>query len=124
MELNKIIRARKAIQNHMQDKLSYQTAYKFARFIRETDLQEEFLKENIRTLIDECAAKDENGQIMYFDNSIRINHDYIDKWSKEVGELESTEIDPPQVTFIKEDFEFMQVTVEEMLYLSEFIKEK
>ena len=123
LKLINILRAREAIKNHLQDKISYKAAYKFACFMKATETQRTFYDEQIKALVELCGKKNDKGEFIYERNSVVLDKEHISDWSTKTKELNETEVDTPTIVFMPEDFDEIKVSTEEMIALSEFIKE-
>ena len=123
MKLINILQAREAIKNHLQDKISYKAAYKFACFMKATETQRSFYDEQIKALVELCGKRNDKGEFMYERNSVVLDKEHISDWTAKTKELNETEVDTPTIVFIPEDFDEIKVSTEEMIALSEFIKE-
>ena len=60
---------------------------------------------------------------MYERNSVVLDKEHISDWTAKTKELNDTEVDTPTIVFMPEDFDEIKVSTEEMIALSEFIKE-
>lgn len=123
MKLINIIQAREAIKSHLHDKISYRSAYKFAKFIKASETQDAFYNEKIKELIEAYGLKDKNDKFVYKNNSIALQPEHAQEWANTVAELNNTEVDMPQIFFEPQDFEEIKVSTEELIALSDFIKE-
>lgn len=123
MKLINIIQAREAIKSHLHDKISYRSAYKFAKFIKASETQDAFYNDKIKELIEAYGLKDKNGKFIYKNNSVALQPEHVKEWTEKLDELNSTEVDIPQILFEPQDFEEIKVSTEELIALSDFIKE-
>lgn len=124
MKLINILQAREAIKNHLHDKISYKAAYKFACFMKATETQRLFYDEQIKALLELCGKKNDQGGFIYERNSVVLNQEHAADWATKTKELNDTEVEMPTTTFSPDDFAELKVSTDEMIALSDFIKEE
>lgn len=118
MKLGKIEEATKVIIRYSNERISYATAYKFAKFIKDTDMQCEFYNSKIQEILKEYAEKDDNGNMKMKEG---VNSD---EFSDKIKILSDTDVEAPKIKFKLSDFSDLKVSAKEMLALSEFIEEE
>ena len=74
-------------------------------------------------MVELCGKKNDKGEFIYERNSVVLDKEHISDWSTKTKELNETEVDTPTIVFMPEDFDEIKVSTEEMIALSEFIKE-
>ncbi len=123
MKLKNILQIRKVIENHKQDKMATNLAYKFVKFLKASDKEETFYDNQITLLFDEYSQKNEDGTIKNDGQSIFIVPELIDEFNKKLAELQDTEVDKPEISFTLKELENLSFTVDEMYCLDEFIND-
>lgn len=124
MKLVNLIQAREAIKHHTQDKVPFRTAYKFMRFIKETETQDSFYNDKLKELIELCGKKDEDGKLIYSDGMLSLQEDHAKEWSEKIKELYDTDVEAPETMFKPEELDCIEVTTEEMIAIGDFIEEE
>jgi hypothetical protein len=122
MELNKILTARSVISKCAGEKLPPQIAYKFAKFLKATDTEEEFFNNKLKGILDQYAEKDTSGDFVKSDgNGVLIQPDKIEVCQTEISQLEKTEIEI-SFSFSLTDFEGLKLSITDIFNLDELIK--
>ena len=118
MELEKIIRARKvicALSTH--ENISTRLAYRFAKFLVCTQGEYEFYIKESEKRIKKYLADDGDGRLL-------IPSEKVPLFNDEMGQLNQTEVDPPNVKFrLSELATELKINIEEAMYLFDFIQE-
>ena len=122
MKLIAIAKAREVIKHHLQDKVPFRTAYKFTRFLKETETQDDFYNEKLRELVELYGKKGDDGRIIYSNGMLTLQEDKIRDWTEKIEELYNTEVETPSVVFEPSDFDGLNVTTGEIGELIDFIK--
>lgn len=123
MKITEILKARSAVASIYSEKIPAKLAYKFTKFLKETDTEEDFYKEKLQGIMNEYGEKDENGNFVEVNNGIKIKDSEKEKCFSEVLELESTDIDKPRTAFSIDEFDEIKLSTEVMIALFAFIKE-
>lgn len=124
MKLNEIITARNTIASLYKEKVSPNLAYKFIKFIKNTQIDEEFAKKEMQRILDVYGEKDENGKfISGSDGGIKICEDKKDECYKEIESINNTEVDDVGVVFTLSEFEELRLSAEDINAIFSFIKE-
>lgn len=118
MKLGNIQEAVKVIIKYSNERVEFSTAYKFAKFIKDTDMQCEFYNSKVQEILNEYAEKDDNGNMKI---KAGVNSD---EFSEKIKILSDTEVEAPKIKFELSDFSDLKVSAKEMLALSEFIEEE
>lgn len=108
-----------------EQKLPIKVAYSLSKIYKIAKEECEFYQQKFTEIINKYSERDENGQPVLLDDgtSISIKKDEIDNCSEELKELQNFKIEIPDFSFKLEDFGDVQLTLEEMEPLLEFICE-
>ena len=108
----------------VQTKISSKLAYKIMKFCKAVAAEEEFYNTKRSELINTYAEKSEDGQIATSaDGMIRIIPDKIDEANAALQELNSLEVDVPNIKFTLDELEGLDLSVADMYALDAFIEE-
>lgn len=108
-----------AIQNfylNVQDaKLPIRTAYKLTRLMRRVEEESQFYQTEFAKIVNEYGLK-ENGQLVYSDDmtSIKIIEGKEDECNTKILELKNLEIDLSDFSFSIEEFEKLDLSINQM----------
>lgn len=124
MKIIEIINARNVIESIFTEKISSRLAYKFTKFLKETDVEEDFYKKRLRDIMKKYGETDEHGNYIIINNNIKIKDTYRDTCMSDVEELDNTDVEMPNIVFNIDEFEDIKLSIEKMCSLFAFIKEK
>lgn len=124
MKITEILKARVAVASIYTEKLPSKLAYKFTKFIKETDTEEDFYKEKLQGIMKEYGEKGKDGKYVEVNNGIKIKDADKEKCFAAVAELEATEVDTPKTKFSIDEFDDIKLSTEVMVALFAFIEEK
>ena len=86
--------------------------------------EEDFYNTRRNAIINEYAMRDENGQIVvYDDGTIRLVEEKIKEANNAILELNNVEVDVPNIKFSLAELEEIKLSVADMFALDEFIEE-
>ena len=124
MNILTLINTAKIFNQVAQTKISPKLAYKIMKLCKNVAVEEEFYNNKRNEIIDEYAVKDENGQISVSDDGmVSIQPDKIEEASVALQELNSVEVDVPNIKFTLAELEELKLSVADMFMLDEFIEE-
>ena len=124
MNIITLINTAKIFDRYAQTKLSSKLAYKIMKFCKGVATEEEFYNTKRNEIIDAYAVKDENGQVAVSDDGIiQIVPDKIPEANAAMMELNSIEVEAPNIKFTLDELEGLELTVAEMFALDAFIEE-
>lgn len=101
------------------------TLYKFSKLFKAINEEKEFYSNNLQSIIDNYAERDEEGNYVQLDNgnAVKIQEDKIPEAQAKINELVALSVDVPDVTFTIEELESADFTVEEFNLFLPFISE-
>ena len=96
-------------------KLPIKTTYKLTRLMRRVEEETRFYQTEFAKIVDEYALK-ENGELVYSDDmtSIKIIEGKEDECSAKIVELKNLEIDLSEFKFSIEEFEKLELSINDM----------
>ena len=126
MKLINVLNARSVITSKAQVKgVNFKTSFKFMKFLKATDEDENFYNEKREELIKTVATKDEDGRIIIENNQYKFTDENLAEINKQISELAATEVEIPEtLKFSSEELEKMEFTIEEVSAIYELIKEE
>lgn len=125
MKIHQIMKAKRAILEHIEDKLTPKLGYKLMKFCKAMDAEEEFFDGRMSEIVAMYCKRDENGSYVRNENGgYEIVDDKVDECNKAVDELNSVEVEKPNFTFTIEELSELKLSVADLIYLEDFIEEK
>lgn len=126
MELLKLLEAKQVFQSRQSEKLnSSRLAYKIMKFMMSVETETKFFDERMKAIVEMYAEKDEDGTptqtITNGKPSIAISKEHIDECNKELVELYSIDVNPPDVKFAIDELDELKLSVEEMFKISPYL---
>lgn len=124
MKITEIIAARRALASIYAEKIPSMLAYKFTKFLKETDTEEEFHREKFQSIVNDYGEKDEKGNLILVENGFKVKDGETEKCFAAMKELDLTEVEKPKIMFNLNDFDGINLSTEVMVALFAFIEEK
>lgn len=105
--------------------LPFKTAHKLAKLSKVIDEEIGFYREKITELVDQYARKDDEGNYIYINNGrdIALKPETMVECQTKITELETMEIELPDIKFSVDEFENTTLTVDELQPILPFIEE-
>ena len=105
--------------------LPFKTAHKLSKLSKAVEEEIEFYREKMTELIEQYAQKDNDGNYVYINDGrdIAIIHEKIAECQAKIRELETMDIELPNITFSVEEFENTTLTVDELQPILPFIED-
>lgn len=123
MEILKVVNARQIVLKKQNQPLKFSTAYKFRKFISETEDAEKFFNEKRNEIVEKYAEKNDNGEIKVDENgNVNFKKEDIETVNKEYSELIKTDISV-NIKFKPEELESLDLTIAEVDVLADLIEE-
>lgn len=101
---------------------SIETQYKFLKLSKMIDSEMEIFEEQRKMLIEDYGEKDETGNFVIENGGIKIKSDLQKDCEKKVKELNEMQIQFPDMYFSLSELEPLELTLEDLLFLDQFIK--
>ena len=125
MTLNDVLKARTVVSAVYREKMPVKLAYKFMKFLKITQKDEDFVNEKTREFIEEYGERDKDNQFVYTDNGgVKVKADKHEECVAKMTELRNTEVDDYEITFTVNELEDLKLSVEDITALSPFIVEE
>ncbi len=122
MKLLTVLKARNALPLDIRD-ADIQVKYKVAKFMRETSGDVEFYGSELAKIVDECAQRDQNGEIARTDSGdIIIADNMRGIFSQRSAALESTEVDCTCFSLSLDEAATLGLSIRNIIDLDSFIK--
>lgn len=121
MKLKKLMEARKTIMQLADKQISVSLAYKFMKFIKSSDDEDDFYNKRFQEIINKYGERDEQGKLSVTDSGIKIQPDKIDQCKDELVNLGNTDINPPEIKFSIEELSELKLSMMEVSTLDDFI---
>lgn len=105
--------------------LPFKTAHKLSKLFKAIEEEIGFYREKMAELIEQYAQKDEKGNYIYINDGrdIAIIPDKIQECQAKIHELETMEIELPDIKFSVDEFENTTLTVDELQPILPFIED-
>lgn len=124
MNIITLINTARIFEQFAQTKISSKLAYKIMKFCKSVAVEEEFYNTKRKEIIDIYAVKDENGQVVVGnDGMINVVPDKISEANAAMIELNSIEVEAPNIKFSLDELERLELSVADMFALDAFIEE-
>jgi protein tyrosine/serine phosphatase len=106
-----------------QNKLSFRTKYKISKLLKATKDEEEFYNSKFIEIITSFCELDEQGNPIIKDNNYIIKKDCIEECGVKMNELNTLEVDLPDIKFTPEELERTSLTIDQIMLIVDFIEE-
>lgn len=124
MNIITLINTARIFEQFAQTKISSKLAYKIMKLCKSVAVEEEFYNTKRNEIIDMYAIKDENGNVAITDDGIiKIVPDKISEANAAMQELNSIEVEAPNIKFTLDELEGLELSVADMFALDAFIEE-
>ena len=114
------------VYKEMSEKpLPVKVAYQLMKAHKELSDDVEFYQQKFQNIINSYGLKDEEGQLVINkDNTIAMDNQYFDKWSKELEELNNLEVATPEPCIDIEEIETIRLNLRQIEAIDFLIKQK
>ena len=125
MNILKIINAKRAFSNYLDAKLPPAVAYKIMKLVRAADTEESFYQKELQKIVEQYGLRNEDGSFATSnDGNILLVEETVEECRKKVDELDSLEIDFPDIHFTLNELSGLSMTVREVDAISAFISDE
>lgn len=123
MKLYDLLELRRIFAPHMDDGLTAALSYKLYKMIKRSDEEENFYVQELNKIIQEYAERDETGNIITTDNSVKMDETKKEQWKAKLDELQNIQIDY-SISFTLSELEPISFSVSDMTVLGNYIMEE
>ena len=124
MNILKLISAKRALTNYLDDKMPPALAYKIMKLVRAAESEEAFYKKELQKLIEQYGKRNDDGSLVATDDgNILLSEDTLQECRQKVDELEALDVDAPNISFTLDELSCVSMTVREMDAISAFISD-
>lgn len=123
MKLSTITPLYNTLQTLSQKELPIRLSYKISKFLQSLSQDNEFYTEKFRTIILKYADRDENGELVFIGEDIKIKQELLSEAEKELAELNELETTDAGITFTLEELENLEIKPSDLQPLLPFIEE-
>lgn len=97
-------------------KLPIKTSYNLAKLARAIEEEVQFYREKFRELIFEYAELDENGSPIFLEGGegVRLKTGSEEECGRKINELQNMEVELPDIKFSFDEFEGVELTLDQM----------
>ena len=110
------------LENHINDEMSFDAAYKIEKILRKTSDDLDFFRKNYSNLLEECAEKTEDNKIKIENNNFRIKAEQLDYFNKKIKELLETKIEIDIPLLDPESLKNWKISVKDLHQLRFFLQ--
>lgn len=109
-----------------EQKLPIKLSYKIMKILSSLEPEITFYHTRLQEIIDECAAKTENGDYVFTDNgeNIQIQPDKIEEFNTRYAELHGMDIEIEDFKFTLNELENLELSPKDLFALQPFIVEE
>lgn len=124
MKLYEVISIQNFYTSVQDAKLPIKTAYKLTRLMRRVEEETQFYQAEFSKIVEEYALK-ENGAYVYSDDmtSIKIIEGKEDECTAKIEELKNLEVDLTEFEFSIEEFDCLDLSINQMYGILPLIKD-
>lgn len=118
------IKIAKAARENLKDKsFNIQTQYKILRLMKAIEEEDELMNQSVLKIAKKYAIKDENGEIVV-DNEgrFKLDNNKNNEITEALEEINSAQLQLPDIYFSLDEFEGLDLTLEELDAFMNFIK--
>jgi hypothetical protein len=107
-----------------QKELSFKLAYKISTLTDQIEKDSEFFRNKFRDIILKYAERDQEGEVIFDGDNVKIRQKDIPAAEKELDELNNVETTETNIFFTIDEFEGLEIKPSELTGLLPFIKEE
>ena len=125
MQLNNILSFPNFYNQIRSNPLPFKTAHKLAKLSKAIEEEIGFYHEKMTELVEQYAQKDDEGNYVYINDGrdIALKPETMVECQVKIRELETMEIELPNITFSVDEFENTTLTVDELQPILPFIED-
>lgn len=120
--LNEILNASPILSTIAQKPINGADAFKIARLLREVDKEITTFDETRKTLIDKYGARDDEGELVVEENTIKIKDDCIDDYNQAVTTMLMNEVTINANPLSMDSLSALTITPQQALMIEKFFE--
>ena len=124
MKLSQIDSLKNTLNILSQKELSFKLAYKISTLTDQIEKDSEFFRNKFRDIILKYAERDQEGEVVFDGENVKIRQKDIPAAEKELEELNNVETTETNIFFTIDEFEGLEIKPSELTGLLPFIKEE
>lgn len=124
MKLSQIDSLKNTLNILSQKELSFKLAYKISTLTDQIEKDSEFFRNKFRDIVLKYAERDQEGEVVFDGENVKIRQKDIPAAEKELDELNNVETTETNIFFTLDEFEGLEIKPSELTGLLPFIKEE
>lgn len=124
MKLSQIDSLKNTLNILSQKELSFKLAYKISTLTDQIEKDSEFFRNKFRDIVLKYAERDQEGEVVFDGENVKIRQKDIPAAEKELDELNNVETTETNIFFTIDEFEGLEIKPSELQGLLPFIKEE
>lgn len=118
-----LIKAKEVLEPLLQQKVSPKLSYKIMKFVSKIEVEETFYNSKLKEIINKYGLKDSNDEFVTSDGGIKIIDGLQEECKSALIELDSTEVENPNIKFTLDELSEIKLSAIDMFALDAFIDE-
>ena len=124
IKIGEVMEARTVFAKLVDEKMPLKTSYNIMKIINRLDQESSFFDKKMSEILEKCREKNEDGAYVFTDsNSIKIKEGREADARERLEELNSIEVELPDIKFNLEDFATLSLSPRELYAINNFIEE-
>ena len=123
LNINQVLQIEELCEKFSNRVINARVAYKFAKLSKSIINDIDFYREQYALYVNEFGQKDDRGNLVMSGNNIKIVPGLEEKCKQKFNELNSLEVDLPEIKFSLNELESIDMTMKDILILDPFIEE-
>lgn len=124
MNIMKLISAKRALTNYLDDKMPPSLAYKIMKLVCAAESEEVFYKKELQKIIEQYGKRNDDDSLVTTDTgNIVLLEGTVQECRQKINELEALDVDAPSISFTLDELSCITMTVREMNAISAFISD-
>lgn len=119
-----LIKAKEVLEPLLQQKVSPKLSYKIMKFVSKIEVEETFYNSKLKEIINKYGLKDSNDEFVTSDGGIKIIDGLQEECKSALIELDSTEVENPNIKFTLDELSEIKLSAIDMFALDAFIDEQ
>lgn len=121
MQLMDLVKAEGVIESLSHEKVDINLSYKMMKFLKAAGDDVNFYKSKVSEIIEKYAVRDEENNIISDGINVQFDTNKQEELDKEIRELNTKEIEVPQIHFTLTELQGLKLSAVDMMNLEQFI---